>query len=64
MGCRDDRSRKSLPSRIQDTLTIQTVTIPDRGKAVIADLDGMKLYTYTDGDLIKERPTMGSLISS
>lgn len=53
---RDDRTRQTLPSRIRDTLTFQTVEVPDIGKAIVADLDGMKLHTYENGKLVKEYP--------
>lgn|GEM_PF-563268 len=53
---RDDRSKKNLPSRIKDTLTFQTVDIPDEGRAIVADLDNMMVHLYEDSVLLHEYP--------
>lgn len=53
---RDDRTKKTLPSRIKDTLTFQTVDIPDFGRSVVADLDNMTIHLYEDGNLEKKFP--------
>ena len=53
---RDDRSKKNLPSRIKDTLTFQTVSVPDVGRALVADLDSMMVHLYEDSILLDEFP--------
>lgn len=53
---RDDRTKRNLPSRIKDTLTFQTVDIPDKGNTLVADLDGMFMYLYKDGEPYAEYP--------
>lgn len=45
----DNLNKYQIPSKIEDTLTIQTVVIPSVDKSVVVDLDAMNLYLYNDG---------------
>lgn len=53
---RDGLTEYYIPSKIEDVLTIQTVTVPDDGKSVVVDIDAMTIHLYEDGKEIEDMP--------
>ena len=53
---RDSLTKYKLPSKIKDTLTIQTVVIPITGMSAVVDMDAMSIHLYDDGIKVDELP--------
>ena len=53
---RDSLVKYQLQGKIRDYLTINTVSVPDKGKSAVVDLDDMSIYLYEDGEEIKKMP--------